>query len=472
MFNVASILAAVTLSLVSTNDYRFTSPGTTNLCGKGMGKQASYRVPRAEDIAFLREAYAERACLLSGTTNVTQWESASLVTGGHVPSAGYFMHLWPYSVSTYSHYAFHPTLVGWSGMDAFDGGWGDQPKVTATFVSPSFAVASGVYETGPDYTINGHPTENDLTAFVDANDALPASLLATNTVLGGVLRAHVVAGLYSNLCFNAKVIHDAYANRANGSLAQPLSSIYQEMTRQNITNHIYTSYQYTDTQGRTWSAQYESGYQLSDPSVEYYVATNTETLGFGFRMNMSSSKETHLPYSYRMTDREQPKKYKSVELPSYHYYGSLSTRGMETCGKPLVRSGVLDVATNYTTQADCLLVIRCSLESTETWSGSTMQAGSSATTNHWVLVNNATIRKQPNTAWWEVDFDLSRIKPIFDEQWVGATSWPTVDVKNPEYMDSVPQSLSATHKREQRVRYFDLHLYVTFAPQFRARVIE
>ena len=55
------LILAATLSLASTNDYVFTTPATTNLLGVGLGTSAAYAVPRLEDMAFLTEAYMERA---------------------------------------------------------------------------------------------------------------------------------------------------------------------------------------------------------------------------------------------------------------------------------------------------------------------------------------------------------------------------------------------------------------------------
>lgn len=62
------ILASfVSLSLASTNEYTFTHPTSTNLIGKGIGKDGICRIMRYEDIAFLTEAYAERNAALYPT---------------------------------------------------------------------------------------------------------------------------------------------------------------------------------------------------------------------------------------------------------------------------------------------------------------------------------------------------------------------------------------------------------------------
>ena len=57
-----STILAVALSLTSPKDYVYTTPlcGTNQIVGIGMGENADYMIVRAEDVAFLREAYAER----------------------------------------------------------------------------------------------------------------------------------------------------------------------------------------------------------------------------------------------------------------------------------------------------------------------------------------------------------------------------------------------------------------------------
>ena len=64
MFLVASILA-IALSLSSLDDYKYTTPSCSSnqIAGIGMGAAADYTIVRAEDVAFLREAYAERTAV-------------------------------------------------------------------------------------------------------------------------------------------------------------------------------------------------------------------------------------------------------------------------------------------------------------------------------------------------------------------------------------------------------------------------
>lgn len=59
--------------LASTNDYYYTTPKTTNIFGRVMGENGDYKLVRAEDLAFINEAWAERAALAgsAGETNAT-----------------------------------------------------------------------------------------------------------------------------------------------------------------------------------------------------------------------------------------------------------------------------------------------------------------------------------------------------------------------------------------------------------------
>lgn len=72
---IATLIAAVTLSLKSPSDYTFTTPGTTNLTGVGMGPTPSYAIVRGEDISFLREAYEERYQAVRGESTTPGFNS-------------------------------------------------------------------------------------------------------------------------------------------------------------------------------------------------------------------------------------------------------------------------------------------------------------------------------------------------------------------------------------------------------------
>ena len=54
---------AATSPLTSTNDYYYTQPKTTNIVGRVMGENVDYRLVRAEDAAFINEAWEERWAL-------------------------------------------------------------------------------------------------------------------------------------------------------------------------------------------------------------------------------------------------------------------------------------------------------------------------------------------------------------------------------------------------------------------------
>lgn len=76
-------LQAASTSLTSPTNYYFTVPGTTNIFGRVIGDGGDYKLVRQEDIAWLREAFAERNALAawSGVTRDTNTVVGALVKG-------------------------------------------------------------------------------------------------------------------------------------------------------------------------------------------------------------------------------------------------------------------------------------------------------------------------------------------------------------------------------------------------------
>ena len=58
---------AATVPQDSIGKYFFSSPYSTNITGTVIGDPPAYRVPRREDIAWIREAASERAALAQGS---------------------------------------------------------------------------------------------------------------------------------------------------------------------------------------------------------------------------------------------------------------------------------------------------------------------------------------------------------------------------------------------------------------------
>lgn len=81
---VARSCAAATSPLTSTNDFYYTQPKTTNIFGRVMGENGDYRLVRAEDIAFINEAWAERWELAGSST----WGPLEAMPGGPVVKKG------------------------------------------------------------------------------------------------------------------------------------------------------------------------------------------------------------------------------------------------------------------------------------------------------------------------------------------------------------------------------------------------
>lgn len=80
LFNFSLLLAATT-PLSSANDYYYTTPKTKNICGRVMGENGDYKLVRAEDLAFINEAWAERVVLSGYTSDTNATAEGTLVKG-------------------------------------------------------------------------------------------------------------------------------------------------------------------------------------------------------------------------------------------------------------------------------------------------------------------------------------------------------------------------------------------------------
>ena len=208
MCNLPLILAA-TLSLSSTNDYVFTTPATTNLLGVGLGTSAAYAVPRLEDMAFLTEAYVERAHARGFFVSKAFFGDylEGLPPAGGLGGKGVYdwEDIYPYDV-TNAH------LIVYSMFPLTVGGWGYACDAVTTlycpgiFVSPSFTIdaTTGLIETGPDWCVDGISTaDTNGLAFVTRRTFQDCILPGrTNTSLFGAMTlAHVTNAYYNaGLC--------------------------------------------------------------------------------------------------------------------------------------------------------------------------------------------------------------------------------------------------------------------------------
>ena len=78
---IAAAQAANT-ALATKDDYYWTVPKTTNICGRVMGENGDYRLVRNEDIAWLNEAWMERKGLTQGIIFEDAWPGGPLVKRG------------------------------------------------------------------------------------------------------------------------------------------------------------------------------------------------------------------------------------------------------------------------------------------------------------------------------------------------------------------------------------------------------
>lgn len=252
-----SIIASVTLSLVSTNDYTFTVPGTTNIIGVGMGKTPSYAIVRGEDISFLREAYEERIQAVRGKD----------VTFGGMPQTNDYVVSGDMDVG-------NPFLLAYLLPESFnpsDGGWRQYRMIyrgkNNSFVSEDFHLISGGYtpvQCSTNWVFALFPGEDCRASYLPFVDwdtrILPPDDLKTNT-MSSVLTLQAVTNGYHNI----ELMHDIVTSPSSGG--EEVSAghcLYGPISATNLIQRNYSgisaTYSYTqyDYQGSTYA--YVSGY--------------------------------------------------------------------------------------------------------------------------------------------------------------------------------------------------------------------
>lgn len=298
MCNLPLILAA-TLSLSSTNDYVFTTPATTNLLGVGLGTSAAYAVPRLEDMAFLAEAYVERAhargffVSYDGET----YKEGLPPAGGLVGKGVYdWEDIYPFDGTNIiaSVYSMFPLTVG---------GWGYACDGATTlycpgiFVSPDFSLdtTTGLIATGPDWCVDAISTDitNGL-AFVTRRTFQDCILPGhTNTSLFGAMTLAHVTNAYYNAGLCGPVLGvgvGGYSGVPDPVLVRQVSHYGStDVTRQ--AREIYADYTYpNEMTGKVVTNRMVVGITL-DPPVERQNPEYTEDVALWNRWSIECTNE-------------------------------------------------------------------------------------------------------------------------------------------------------------------------------------
>jgi len=263
---ILSLIAAVTLSLASTNDYTFTTPGTTNLSGVGMGPNPSYAIVRGEDVSFLREAYEERLQAVRGKNPTPGMNSGLPLTNDYavtgemdVGKPMLLAYLFPES--------FDPSEGGWREYRTFYRGRNN------SFVTEDFDFISGGYSPvrcTTNWTFAAAYANEDLRStylpFVNWETRIvPPDALKTNAE-SSVLTLQAVTNAYHNL----GLAHDIVTSPgANGDATETGYCLYgniggtNRIERSQSGNNVSYEYAYYEYEGTTLG--YPSAYRSRTP---------------------------------------------------------------------------------------------------------------------------------------------------------------------------------------------------------------
>lgn len=263
MFKIAAILA-VSLSLTQPGDYTYTTPfcSSSQIKGVGMGANADYTMLRAEDVAFLREAYTERTDVdFAFTRDQTNAIDRLIPIRPHTGSTGVF------------------DDYDWGGCFSLSYTTNDMPYGTGdayagSFVRPGFSFNTSVqFEEVPAFPASAEDEFRTI-----SSDAIGNYTFATNEIPPVwwkepyVMTTNRICSLYAGLpLFNVAAMEVTTWNKANRT------TVYDDYsyTCQVAEYHQGESGYEVDGQERT--TYYHSGYKSfssSDTNTEYRTSGN------------------------------------------------------------------------------------------------------------------------------------------------------------------------------------------------------
>ena len=255
------------LSISSTNEYYFTSPGTTNLEGRTYILNGC-AVPRYEDIAFLREAYLERAASIAYRWGVADVPESLALGSGRFST--------PMTIPA----MFAPSFGYWGGYTDYESGF---------FLKPGIEIQPDAMETDSNYVWeNGQDTSstNTIRAFVKpATACMPTNNLAVSALSGVVCTSNILAA-YSILTNGTYNVLDRYGFVYS---MQSNNTPYQVVEGRSPENLQYQTYSYVDYNGNvhdasavisfdmsSWTLRYRAGYTNSIPYAPTYYRIASE----------------------------------------------------------------------------------------------------------------------------------------------------------------------------------------------------
>ena len=435
---VASILAT-TLSLASTNEYKFLIPQSTNLIGRTFIPEGGV-IPRYEDIAFLREAYAERNEAIGAYWSpVTVPDSSAFAAGSF---GGLFLpEEW-----------FAPSFGHWDGYTRYQSGF---------FLRPGISVRPLFQETGPDYLWDGEfdtSLTNTIRAFVDPRTAaFPTNGLLAAT-LEGAPRTNVMQLAYAILTNDVWIlsIDNLALGYGNWSLAERQIQTSRSRERR-IDHYIESDYTYKNERGETVHGTYNTGYVLGDWTDVPIAWTNTAPMNPVWFRNYDYRRVTR-PFGFRRTDAGSQHRYKVNAMPDYeddHH----SYRTVNFSGSLSAMSRLLDARlTNTIDAVKSIVVMRFRANLRDFYEGYSSVTNSFETNRYFVVawdgnaVRHPTHPAEGGSSVWDTGVEiLGLLQDIWDGMgwwnWCSSVSAPTISYENPEETDNIWLTVTAHHSR-------------------------
>ena len=483
----AAIIAAFTaLSLSAPSNYYFTTPATSNLTGRTYALTGGL-IPRAEDISFLREAYAERAMAVQRFTNESVRVPASLLFGEGRFRLNAFADVYA---------MFAPSFGVWSPYYAYDHSF---------FLKRGISIEPDLIETGPGYAWdNGQDTSgtNTIRAWVNpASAAVPSNGLA-QAELSGILSATNTARLFSS--YNTNYVNSllaAYSILTNQYNVLSHGDCWSHGERKvrdvayesrSIVNEQYTSYTYSAWDGTRTGSRLVS-FDLSSWNDYGYVQTNAAPfVASPYWIYGSQQKWRYygMKYIYEgYTSAESQRDYYRVgdDYVSNRYLRD-DLSDAANCGNALATCNGLDAPlTNTIEDVKCFLVCRFRIEKRDQIGGDGIKTNPppTYTTNYYVTVYQGdatrTARTIVSSGFTNVVWDtgVPLLKLISDAAdglgvrgWAGAARYSTLTLDCDPPTIGYEQGKGAAHYRYAFIYLVDVYPYFYYRRRWNARLPE
>lgn len=471
----AAIIAAFTaLSISSPSGYRFTTPATSNLSGKTYVLTGG-RIPRAEDIAFLREAYAERNFALSRAA------SDATVPGSLLFGGGKFHHDF-----TNLRGMFAPSFGVWRPYYAYTDGY---------FLKRGVEIATDLAETGPDYAwTNGQDTSraNTIRAWVTpASAAIPTNGLAM-AYLSGILTA--TNGLHSSLNTNyVNSLMAAYSVLTKQYNVLSVGECWSHGERRvydnteasrSVNDYSYEDYTY-EYYGKERTGSRLVSYGLSPWDSRRTVFTNDAPFAASF-YGLTGEQQKRRVYGWQFVKDDEKEYYQVGEDYVSGMYSSDGIYGAEGSGNALATCRGLDATlTNTIEDVKCFLVCRFWIEKYEdlSWSWINGQKHLTGPTNYYVTVCAGSAKRTArvvvssggtNTVWDTGVPLLRNLSAIADglgvREWASAAQYKPVTIDCDPPTTGYDQERYATYRRRALICIADVYPYFYYRRKWNARL--